>query len=156
MANGAKVDEESKDGSTALIAAANRGADGVVDILLEHGANVNQKTLNGRTPLIAAAQFAQWAVTERQHGVALRITKRLVESGADVMARNNEGRSALDWALEASDPSVSEYLREAIASKCGETASAKSLEKEDGIRGASQQPHRKGPTKSSARGRGRK
>lgn len=85
------VDPNTKDalGRTALMYAGINGQTKVVmTALLEKGANVNSKSLDGTTALIASTIFSD--------PDAVRL---LLSRGADVDARDNEGRSALEWAL---------------------------------------------------------
>lgn len=108
---GHPVDEQDSEGVTPLCAAAYRGAEKVLDMLIQRGANVNHHTKDGRTPLICAALFARDAVTDREHQVALRMVKRLIESKADLDLRDSEGKTALEIASINDTPLVVSYLK---------------------------------------------
>ena len=71
-------------GRTALIAAAEGGAVGVVKILLEDGGDVNAKTNDGDTALMSAALEGH-----------ADVVKLLIDKGSDVNAKTNDGWSAL-------------------------------------------------------------
>jgi ankyrin repeat protein len=101
---GAPVDGETADGVTPLMVAAYRGAEVVLSLLLEQGAEVNHTAKDGQTPLIRAALYARDALTEREHEVALRVVKRLLEAGADLKVRDHQGKTALDYASVAHNP----------------------------------------------------
>ena len=98
LKHGAPVDGEDARGVTALMAAAQQGSRGLVGIFLENKANVNHQAKNGSTPLHSAAEYARWAKFEDEHQLALEITKRLIDAGANPNARNAEGELAYDIA----------------------------------------------------------
>lgn len=114
-----------RDGVTALHAAANAStwdkldADprGVVRLLIKHGAVVDARDKNGRTPLIeagiepnAASELINAGAnvnaqdnngeTPLMNSYVPWLTRLLLERGADIHARNKEGRSALDLSKE--------------------------------------------------------
>ena len=66
-----------------------------MDLLLKNGAEVRDRDSYGRTPLIAAAAEG------RLH--AIEIAELLIAAGADVNARNNNGRMALREAVLRGD-----------------------------------------------------
>jgi ankyrin repeat protein len=82
------------------------GATPPIQILLDHGANPNVKSDRGFTPLMMAAA----ADTPD-----LELIRMLVQKGADVNARDQKGRTVLDWALTQGETEVSKYLRSAGA-----------------------------------------
>ena len=59
---------------------------GAVRLLLERGANIESRTLRGHTPLHYAVRWS--------HRKAI-IVPQLLEAGADVRTRNNEGKDLL-------------------------------------------------------------
>ena len=90
--------------ATALLAF--EGATPPIQILLDHGANLNMKSDRGFTPLMMAAG-----------GDAhdLELIRLLVQKGADLNARDQNGRTVLDWALTWGETEVSRLLRNAGA-----------------------------------------
>lgn len=108
---GAFVDETDSRGVTALMVAAYRGGEEVVEFLLEHGANPNHRAKDGRTPLISAALYAQDTLVEHEHQRAFRVVKRLVDAGADPKTRNEKKEGAFDIASRSRSALVAEYLK---------------------------------------------
>lgn len=89
MARGAQVN---KPGWTALHYAASHpeeASDAVVALLLEQHAYIDAESPNRTTPLMMAARYGH-----------LRVVKRLIDAGADVTLRNEQGLSALDFARQ--------------------------------------------------------
>lgn len=96
--NGADITLTDDSGSTPLIAAIGIGNRQIVDILIEKGADVNKPDYYGRTPLMIA-------VEKDSDG---DITRALLNAGADMDARDREGRLAQDivWT-----PNISQILK---------------------------------------------
>ncbi|KAL1846327.1 hypothetical protein Daus18300_014290 [Diaporthe australafricana] len=101
LARGAAVDAPDKDERTPLLALAadksgaltwTSGASEIVRLLVSHGSNVNFKDRIGRTPLL-------WAATNGHYD----LVRTLLETGADVFAANNRGRTALHLAVDSTD-----------------------------------------------------
>ena len=88
LTRGVKVDGETPNARTPLQAFANQGDHRAVAWLLAHGANVNARGPGGR----AAAHFA----AERNTGP--KTLSQLAEHGADLSARDDDGRTPLDTA----------------------------------------------------------
>jgi len=86
------------DGDTALMMASTFECEGCVRLLIKSGANVNDTNDDGWSALHYAA-----------HKGHLAIAKRLLEGGADLTLRNNQGNTALDNAREWS------WSREVVA-----------------------------------------
>lgn len=86
--------------------AAIRGDLAIARMLVEAGAEVNVADAHGSTPLM-------WAAAADRVNPAL--VSYLLKAGADPMARNNGGESALDWALRRGETSVAKILRKAGA-----------------------------------------
>eukprot|EP00249_Psilotum_nudum_P024120 c29099_g1_i1 orf=3-1127(-) len=78
------VNDEDKQGRTALYLASARGNYWMVNVLLEAGSNVSVKNKLGLTPLLEAASGGCWD-----------IVKILLRAGADIEARNASGQAAL-------------------------------------------------------------
>src|SRR5436309_112786 len=118
LESGADINASNNNGSTALMWAAgdpakvrlllDRGAafDGNVatmHLLLGRGADPNRAGKRGGiTPLMMAAAGA------RPSEAAVRL---LLEKGADVQARDERGRNALDWALTQGETPLARLLR---------------------------------------------
>jgi ankyrin repeat protein len=88
LASGVPIDGGAVGGRTLLQAFAHQGVHKTVSWLIAHGANLNARSLGGRT----AAHFA----AERNTGP--RTLALLVESGADLSARDEDGNTPLDTA----------------------------------------------------------
>jgi len=85
IANGAAVNDQSGDGSTALMYAAKNGDTQAVKALLKGGASVNTADNEGQTALMEAVRFSCDEDTIRA----------LVDAGADLKATDHKGQSAL-------------------------------------------------------------
>lgn len=95
---GADPNAANESGVTAILWAA--GDVEKLGLLLAHGANVNVRSALGNTPLIVAAA---------RPGATPQITM-LLERGAELVDRNNAGRSALRNAVLTSDADTVEFL----------------------------------------------
>ncbi|MEM4367204.1 MAG: ankyrin repeat domain-containing protein [Candidatus Anstonellales archaeon] len=103
---------------TALMWAAERGHEGVVEMLIKAGAKVDLQDNNGKTALMRAA-----------NGNQKRVLKLLIEAGANLDLQDNDGRTALMWATlyDGGHKGVVEMLIEAganldLQNNNGETA----------------------------------
>lgn len=103
LAGGADVNQvmESANRNTALDAAVASGHPEVVRILLEGDADVECRALGGYTPLLKAA-----------FGGDIGLVRLLLDHGADPQATTDEGRMALDIAIERGFEEVAAVLRE--------------------------------------------
>ena len=88
ISHGAVVDKTSSDGSTALFFAAQEGRMNVVPLLLAKGASLKARRADGWTPFICAAAYNQVDMLEFF----------LLEKGADVEEKDNQGDTALMFA----------------------------------------------------------
>jgi ankyrin repeat protein len=85
LTQGANVDATDRDGTTALMFAAQQGYTEIVRVLIEAGANLNlPRKRYGLTALMLAASEARADVLQT-----------LVAAGADVNAKNDDGSTAL-------------------------------------------------------------
>ena len=83
--------------------------------MLARGSNVNVKDSYGNTPLMMASASARPTAA---------VVRFLLDSGADVQARDNAGRTALDWALLQGETSVVPLLRAAGATTAAPLSAA--------------------------------
>jgi ankyrin repeat protein len=104
LRHGFRIDTAYKDG-TVLQNAANTGKAEVVEWLLAHGADVKARGRLGRTPLHLAA--------ERNR--SSRTAEILVQWGADMNAKDDQGLTALDVAEHHGKTAVARWLRRALA-----------------------------------------
>jgi ankyrin repeat protein len=130
LSEGAELNGESKDGRTALIAATAQGRSEVVDFLLNQNADVNYKTQRGETALksswrkghlgIAQAFLSAGAQPDAEdiQGLLflasekgdLALVEFVVDKGADISARNAQGRTALRTACESRNFKIAHLL----------------------------------------------
>lgn len=87
LENGADVNVQNDDGSTALMIASLYGNLEMVKYLLEKGANINAQDNDNSTALIYASKWNN-----------LEEVEYLVKNGADIDIKDIEGKTALDWA----------------------------------------------------------
>ena len=116
LARGANIEAKNPYGQTALFFAVFEadtiGDPNAVQLLLEHGANIMVRdTLKGDTALTYAACDYSY-----KEAAKLATVKQLVNKGADIEARNREGKTALACALEKKQQSVADYL-ESVATQ---------------------------------------
>ena len=102
----AKINAQDQSGNTALTHAIHENLTDehveMVQLLLKHGANVNHKNQSGLTPLMKAAELSD--------GDAASIVQHILENGAALGARDNEGRTALMHAFRGGSNKTRELL----------------------------------------------
>ena len=102
----AKINAQDQSGNIALMHAIQENLTDelveTVQLLLKHGANVNHENQKGLTPLMKAAQLS-----DRD---AASIVQHLLEKGATLGARDNEGRTALMHAFKGGSNKTRELL----------------------------------------------
>jgi len=106
LSNKADINIEDRDGKSALTYAASEANPLLVRALLEQGANPNvtDRSQGNATPLILA-------VGVRSVGIA----EMLIKKGANVNAKDQFGKSALNYAIERGPQKMIEVLRKAGA-----------------------------------------
>lgn len=86
---------EKQDGEELLLLAAGLGHDAIIRLLVRAGVDVNGRGLKQRTALMAAATFEQ-----------PQVMKVLLELGADPLARDDAGITAMDIACEQGNDEI--------------------------------------------------
>ncbi len=109
---GAKIETPTQDGSSPLLWAAYRVRAGVVQLLLEEGARVDTRNKEGVTPLIAAACSNPWSNESGKDKEAT--VKALLDHGANVLAKANDGQSATTCPNRAKPAEVAALLDAAV------------------------------------------
>ncbi len=100
LKNGAEFNTTAIDGSTPLLTAVQKGKDEAVELFLEKGADTGSKDkITQRTMLHLAAI----------HGYG-NIAGFLIKNGIDIHARDQYGRTALDYAEKHGNKKVAEYI----------------------------------------------
>lgn len=99
---GADLNFQNKNGDSPLMSAVSHT--GILKLLLEKGANPNQANSEGVTPLMAVVQGARYDKTK---GEKVNI---LLQKGADLNAKDKNGRTALDIARSYGDKELSNLL----------------------------------------------
>jgi len=128
IAAGADVNAKDEDGNTALMIATSRGHVRTVELLIEAGADVNAKDKNGRTALMIAVDMPDYSTDEKHteqtvyrgsswwiYRYRKKIVRILVEAGANVNARDNDGWTALRIAANRGRTDLAQLLKAAGA-----------------------------------------
>ena len=102
----AKVNAQDQSGNIALIHAIQENLTDdhveMVQLLMKHDANINHKNQSGLTPLMKAAELS--------NGDAASIAQNMLENGAAIDTRDNEGRTALMHAFRGGSNKTRELL----------------------------------------------
>lgn len=97
---GADINAKNSHGMTALMFAAMRDEEGLLEFLLDKGADVNATDNNGVTALMKGVMSA----------VGPDMVRLLLDKNADINAMDKNGRAAMYWALKIYRPAVTETL----------------------------------------------
>jgi ankyrin repeat protein len=111
VAHGAKINEKQGGEWTAIHRAAYHGSPKPVELLLSLGANPRCVLESGETPLHMAALGASFDKDTKNIAKFETLTKLLLKKGAQLNALNNEGKTPLDVAEEASADGIAKVLR---------------------------------------------
>ena len=118
--NKADIDVQDELGATALIWASGGRYLEIVKYLIENGADVNIKNNKNETALIKVIISCIKTFEENKDDMTkkhaalnrcFKIVKCLIENGADVNIKNNEGKTALDLAEENGYKEIVEILK---------------------------------------------
>jgi hypothetical protein len=93
LAAGADANKKNQYGTTPLLAALGHGSLSCVPDLLDHGADVNVRNSLGETPLMLLVQF-----DPDRTPIARHILDQMLADGSDVLAKDDKGQTAEDWA----------------------------------------------------------
>ena len=98
-----QINVQDAQGFTPLHLASSKGHIEIVEFLLDHGADIELEIFNGDTPLLVAARYAR-------HGKQYETIKTLLEHGAKVNHKDEDGRAALHDAAMYSGKEVINLL----------------------------------------------
>ncbi len=122
LANGEDVNKQDSEGNTPLIAAARHGDFGIVQTLVKKGATIKARNKEGYDALLALANYSMpgkpgtsknakpaepVGITIEGH---LKTAEFLLNEGADVNAKNDEGNTALILAAQLNKKDIVELL----------------------------------------------
>jgi len=102
---GTVIDQQSREGNTALMYAAEKGHLGIVKYLVRHGANGNHANINLATPLIFAAQNGHVEIA------------RFLADRVDLEARGMLGRTAMGVAHHHGNDDIVDILEQAASAR---------------------------------------
>ena len=104
IANGNLIDRQNNDGETALMIAANRGAIKNVGLLIDHGADIHAIGYDEER-----TQFTS-VLMEGVIGMKKEVVSLLLERGVDINYRDDNGNTALIWAVTQRDAAIVKIL----------------------------------------------
>ena len=99
--NGVNVNAENKSGSFALNAAAFKNNHEMIQLLINNGADINSRNRGLDTPLICATKYSNGDKNT---------VKMLLDAGSDLDAVDEDGKTALDYALKKDQTAAIELL----------------------------------------------
>jgi uncharacterized protein len=82
----------------------------IVRLLLDHGADVNLKYLHDMTPLHIVLHRDHWEGRADTFKERYEFATLLIERGADLAARDEDGKTALDYARERGYAEIAAYM----------------------------------------------
>jgi ankyrin repeat protein len=112
LALGAPVDDQTDKGLTALMVAAARGNERLIELFLRHGADVNHRSQDGYSPFLSAAAYARDTFGDDERELAIRIFNQLLDAGADPLVRDSEGNTAYDIASRFRPSIAADYIKQ--------------------------------------------
>lgn len=100
LESGVEVNIKNNARMTPLHRAASEGNSAIISLLLCKGAGINAQDFDGKTPLMRA--FIYWSTNSEGKRMwdkySLAITELLAHSQIDLSKKDNEGKTAIDWA----------------------------------------------------------
>lgn len=72
----------------------------LVRLLVSHGADINGRTNTGETPLHIAVDIDADSAWQNRREPDTEMTQLMLELGIDPNLKNNDGKTALDWAID--------------------------------------------------------
>ena len=126
LKNGAEANYRYEDGRTGLTHAVVFYGTDAVKLFLDYGADVNLPDNKGISPLLLAASFGDYYVIQDNRMIGsvelppdgatgiryYEITKLLLEHGADVEVKDEDGKTPLQKAIEYKHDEIAELLRQ--------------------------------------------
>lgn len=98
---GANVNAVNGNGETPLLLAMQNRHEEVIDSLLQHGADPTIASTRGGTPLIVLAEpIPEGEKWTQDYDKDARLARKMIQAGVDVNAVDDEGMSALHWAVQ--------------------------------------------------------
>jgi len=133
IAAGAEINVHDDNGLTPLLWASAAGNEHIASVLLDAGANVNARSrvrISRRLYLTVTPLIYSVINSTNDRTGAIRLIRLLIDRGADVEARDSQGRTALKWAEQitkqdqeqSSESEILSILRKSVAARrwvCG-------------------------------------